>query len=78
MTGLPALLSLAAGLPSWNKVIAIAKLDRLARDAAFESRRISERTVEAKAVAKANGYSFGGRREAAVAAAHVRKGEAVK
>ena len=50
----------------------------MASVAEFESRRISERTKDAMAVAKSKGQTFGGRREAAVAAARARKGEAVK
>lgn len=50
----------------------------MASVAEFESRRISERTKDAMAVAKTKGQSFGGRREAAVAAARARRGEAVK
>ena len=50
----------------------------MASVAEFESRRISERTIEAMAVAKTKGSTFGGRREAAVAASKARKGAAVE
>lgn len=50
----------------------------MASVAEFESRRISERTIDAMAVAKSRGQTFGGRREAAVAAARARKGAALE
>ena len=50
----------------------------MASVAEFESRRISERTIDAMAVAKSKGQTFGGRREAAVAAARARKGAALE
>lgn len=76
--GFPGLLF--ADLPDVDATNAAGRmiLGVMAQVAQFEAERIGERTKEALAAAKKRGVQLGGRREAAVAAAHARKGAAVE